>query len=100
MFVEGVKVSNSADENSLNAIDRLVEHFNVPLEGASVNVSEIRGEFEAVTSYASQFISLSITEYCAAWWRIFHAPNHSDWSNLLSLVSLLFSLPVSNGKLE
>ena len=31
-FVEGVEVVDSADENSLNAIDRLVEHFKVPLD--------------------------------------------------------------------
>ena len=32
MFVEGVEVADSADENSLNTIDRLVEHFKVPLD--------------------------------------------------------------------
>ena len=87
-------------ESQLTAIDRLVEHFRIPLEGAAAEVSEIRGEFEAVVSYATQFISLSTVEYQSVWWRLFHAPNSSQWSNVLMLASLLFSLPVSNGKLE
>ena len=39
-------------------------------------------------------------EYQSVWWRLFHAPNSSEWTNILCLASLLFSLPVSNGKLE
>ena len=84
----------------LDAIDRLVERFRFPLEGAAAEVSEIRGEFETMVEYATQFISLSTMEYQSVWWRLFHAPNSSEWSNVLCLASLLFSLPVSNGKLE
>ena len=86
--------------NPMDAIDRLVEHFKVPLEGADAELDEIRREFEAMLSYASQFISLSTLDYQSVWWRLFHAPNSSEWSNILKLASLLFSLPVSNGKLE
>ena len=50
--------------------------------------------------YATQFISLSTLEYQAVWWRIFLAPNALEWSNILTLVQLLFTLPVSNVKLE
>ena len=50
--------------------------------------------------YAVQFISLTTMDYCAVWWQIFHAPTASEWSNALTLVQLLFSLPASNGKLE
>lgn len=91
---------STGSENPLDTIDRLVERFRVPLEGAAAEVSEIRGEFEAMVSYASQFISLSTMEYQSVWWRLFHAPNSSEWSNVLSLASLLFSLPMSNGKIE
>jgi len=38
---------SAGSENPLNAIDWLVERFRVPLEGAAVEASEIRGEFEA-----------------------------------------------------
>lgn len=36
-----------------------------------------------------------ITRQCG-----FHSPNASGWTNVLTLAQLLFSLPVSNGKLE
>ena len=101
-FVDETQDSQESteSENPLNAIDTLVEHFRFPLERAAAEVSEIRGEFEAVVVYATQFISLSTTEYHSVWWRLFHAPNSSEWSNVSILASLLFSLPVSNGKLE
>lgn len=38
--------------------------------------------------------------YRAVWWRLFHAPNAEEWFNCLTLVRLLLTLPVSNGKLE
>ena len=50
--------------------------------------------------YATQFISLATLDYRAVWWRLFHSPNSSSWPNALALGQLLFSLPVSNGKLE
>ena len=50
--------------------------------------------------YATQFISLSSTNYQTVWWKLFHSPNASDWTNALKLARLLFTLPVSNGKLE
>jgi len=37
---------SAGSENPVNAIDRLVERFRVPLEGAAAEASEIRGEFE------------------------------------------------------
>ena len=102
---EHIDVSADAEEtqgseNPLDAIHRLVERFRVPLEGAAAEASEIRWEFEAMILYATQFISLSTMEYQSVWWRLFHAPDSSEWSNVLCLASLLFSLPVSNGKLE
>ena len=38
--------------------------------------------------------------YQAVWWRLFHAPNATEWYNCLTLARLLLTLPVSNGKLE
>uniref|UniRef100_A0A1X7UFM9 HAT C-terminal dimerisation domain-containing protein n=1 Tax=Amphimedon queenslandica TaxID=400682 RepID=A0A1X7UFM9_AMPQE len=39
-------------------------------------------------------------DYRCIWWRLYHSPNTSDWSNILQLAHLLFTLPVPNGKLE
>ena len=37
----------------MNSIDRLVEYFKVPLEGANAKVKEIRHEFEVMVSYST-----------------------------------------------
>ena len=90
IFVLGTQGWEKAveEDDSMDAINRIVEQFTVPLQGASANI-------EAV-----QFISVSTLDYRAVWWRIFHAPNASEWSNALILAYLLFSLPASNAKVE
>lgn len=80
-----------ASENPLDAIDWLVKRFKIPLEGAAAETSEIRGEFEAMVSYATQFISFSTMKYQLVWWRLVHAPNSSEWSNLSCKPSFLHS---------
>ena len=84
----------------MEAIVRLGERFKHPLEAAGADLDELPKEFREVLIYATQFISLSSMDYQAVWWRLFHAPNASEWSNILILAQLIFSLPVSNGKLE
>ena len=84
----------------LEPILRLGERFKFPLSSAGVDVSKLREEFYDMQLYATQFISLSTLDYCAVWWRLFHCPNSSSWSNMLALSRLLFTLPISNGKLE
>jgi len=88
------------EKNDLKAVDRLVDKFCSPLNGADAQVNEIHAEFEAMMHYATQYISLSTLEYRSVWWRLYHAPSASEWSNTLILVELLFSLPASNGKVE
>ena len=47
------------------------------------------------------FMSPSSTPYRKLWRRIFQAPRSSvSWPNILSLVELLFTIPISNAKLE
>ena len=77
-----------------------MEHFEVPLQGADAQTSEILPEFESMIIYANQFIALSTMSYQYVWWCLFNAPTASEWSNVLLLAELLFSLPSSNGKLE
>ncbi len=88
------------EKHDLKAVDRLAVHFAVPLEASGVTVQEIHSEFEEILNYAVQYISLATLEYRAVWWRVFHAPNASEWHNALLLIELLFSLPASNGKVE
>lgn len=60
---QSIPQTDTDSENPLNAIDRLVEAYKVPLEGAGAEVDEIRVEFEAMMAYAVQFISLSTLDY-------------------------------------
>lgn len=82
------------------AIARLTSKFKVPLESAGAVVANVGDEFSDLLQYAIQFISLSSTSYHVVWWKLFHSPNASDWTSVLILARLLFTLPVSNGKLE
>ena len=75
-------------------------HFQVPLETEGVLLNELCKEFLDMAAYGNQFIALATLDYRAVWWRLFHCPEASSWSNILLLVQLLFTLPVSNGKLE
>lgn len=81
-------------------IERLIARFTIPLEGAGIDCTKIQEEFKIMAQYAVQFVSLSTLEYHSVWWRLFHSPSSSEWSNVLGLVTLLLSLPASNGKLE
>ena len=94
---------DSGEENSdppMEAIVRLGVRFKHPLESNGVVIEQLKDEFHDMITYANQFISLATMDYQSVWWRLYHAPNASSWSNILQLVRLLFTLPVSNGKLE
>ena len=88
------------EENDMQAVDHLVQRFATPLERAGVETDEVTREFREMITYATQYISLSVLDYHSVWWRLFHAPCSSEWTNALALAKLLFSLPASNGKLE
>lgn len=95
--------SDDQDSEHLTSMEPIVwleKRFKVPLESAGVDIEQLPGEFHELVLHATQFISLSTMGYQAVWWRLFHAPNASEWSNSLTLVRLLLTLPVSNGKLE
>ena len=74
--------------------------FASPLEGAQADTNLMKTEFTDMIGYAVQYISLSSIEYHSVWWRLFNTPNSAEWSNILVLDELLFSLLASNGKLE
>ena len=86
------------------AINCSSSKFKTPLEAAGGAVVQTVDEFHDMLLYATQFISLSSTNYQTVWWKLFHSPNASDWTNALklalTLAQLHFSLPVSNGKLK
>ena len=77
-----------------------MERFEIPREKANAQIQESHAEFECILVYATKYILLSTLDYRAVWRRLFHSPDASEWVNILSLIELLFSLPVSNGVVE
>ena len=97
-----VKVTNEVIQkvDPLEQMERLGVQFKILLESAGVDINKLRDEFYDMMLYAAQFISLATLDYQAVWWRLFHSLNSSSCPNVLAFCRLLFSLPVSNGKLE
>ena len=91
-------VDESDDLKAVN--DRLISQFLIPLQAAGTQIEEVHSEFQDVLEYSIQYISLSILPYHTTWWGFFNAPCASDWANFVILIELLFSLPLSNGKVE
>jgi len=50
--------------------------------------------------FACEFIAIHMLHYQSVWWRLFNSPQKKDWGSVLVLAELLFSLPVSNAKVE
>ena len=76
------------ENNDMAAINRLVERFAIPLQGAQANTDAIVTEFREMISYAMQYFDLSVLEYHSVWWKLFHAPNSADWANALLSASI------------
>ena len=53
-----------------------------------------------MVDYAKRYLNLVQVEYQVLWWKLFNAVDAKKWTNILSLVELLFCIPVSNGHVE
>ena len=89
----------------MGAITRLGEQFKVPLQSAGVDLDVLTEVFKKNAIImppppTPQPISLSSMDYLAVWWRLFHSLSASECSDILTLVQLIFTLPVPNRKLE
>ena len=82
------------------ALDSLISHFKTPLERAGVDTSVIKEEWEDMIDYARRYLDLVQQDYRAIWWKLFNAANANRWANVLSLIELLFCIPMSNGRVE
>ena len=82
------------------ALQYLSERFQVPLQHANVDSAALQGEWDEIVDYAKRYLNIATEENSSIWWKLFNSPTSKDWSNILGLVELLFSLPMSNGHLE
>ena len=83
-------------------IKALYKIFKSPLENAGhkENVSTISEQLNAMIKYALQYLDVSKTEYRVVWHKLFDSSKCCEWKSALLLVKLMFTLPVSNAKVE
>ena len=48
-------------------------------------------------SYAKQYVNNSYKE---VWWKLYNCADTFKWSNIVTLVELVFAIPLSNGHVE
>ena len=86
----------------------LFEFCKLPLQRAGnyASATEFLLEFHDMVSYALKYFDLSNTDYwlysliCVVWHRLFESCRWDEWKSILLQVKLLFTLPVSNVKVE
>ena len=83
-----------------SSLDYLINRFQAPLLKRNIYVSLRKEEWDDMTDYARRYFNLVQESYRVIWWKLFNCTESGTWTNILALVSLLFCLPVSNGKLE
>ena len=82
------------------ALDAVCERFSTPLESASVDCFVVKDEWDSMVEYGKKFLNLVQEDYKVIWWKLFNAIDSSQWSNVLTVIELLFCLPMANGRLE
>ena len=91
----------SEDANFANAaIHSLSSQFEVPLRKARVDLALHEEEWGDMIEYARRYLNLVQEDYHTIWWKLFNVVDSKKWTNILSLVELLFCLPMANGRVE
>ena len=92
------------DDCSLAEIKESVEyiatHFRLPLEVKGVSLATLQDEIEEAVEYTRTYLDINRTGYRKVWYKLYSCPDAQNWSNILSLCELSFSLPFSNGRVE
>ena len=86
----------------IEAMTKLYDLYRIPLEraGFSGSLSDLLEQWESLCEYTVKYLNPQSTDYRVTWRKIFQSSRRNMWSLVLLLVELLFSLPVSNAKVE
>ena len=100
-----VRTSTDGDvdlEFADDTIAKLQHHFETPLlsAGMTSSTADLINQWHELLQYAHEYLSVSTTPYRICWRHIFTSPRSSAWKDVLLLVELLFTVPISNAKLE
>ena len=82
--------------------EHLYEQFNIPLAAAGVKISsvDLLNQWHDLLQYSKEFLSTGLTNYIKTWQKINSSPQCCGWKNILTLIELLFTIPVSNAKIQ
>ena len=85
-----------------NCLTELYDHFKVPLlnAGADGSLHDLLEQWHSLLDYSKRDLNPSRSPYLRVWRRIFDSDRRSDWSMILLLIELLFTIPISNAKVE
>ena len=99
---EAWDASSSCNESIDEIILHYVCHFEEPLrqQGLQATQLELVNEWHDMLDYTVQYLSPSSRHYKATWFKIFHSSRAREWQNILLLIRIFFTLPVSNAALE
>ena len=53
-----------------------------------------------MVEYSKQYLYLVQDDYKVIWWKLYNCVDAKCWCNVLGVVELLFTFPLSNGHLE
>ena len=88
-----VTVADSDNEDEIGDDD-------CSLEAKGVSLASLHDEIEEAVEYAQTYLDINRTDYRKVRYKLYSCPNSQNWSNILSLWELSFSLPFSNDSVE
>ena len=96
----------SVDEEALQFADEsiveIARTFEKPLSsaGMTTSVPDLLEQWHILLEYATKFLPLTGISYLITWRKLFSSPRRVEWNDILTVVELMFTFPVSNAKLE
>ena len=68
--------------------------------GMKVSILDHLEHWYELVEHANKALPLARVSYLAIWRKSFTAPKSKGWSDVLLMIKLLLTIPVSNAKLE
>ena len=84
------------------ALDAICHWFCVSLERAGTDSLRVYEEWEDRVEYAKLYLNLVQEDYKVhvVYWKLFNAVDTKKWSKVLTVVELLFWIPVAKGQVQ
>lgn len=83
-------------------VEKVYDFYKTPLKhaGFTGSVSDVLDAWHSLVNYTVKYLVPHNTGYRKLWHQIFSSSMKNEWVPVLLLVELLFTLPVSNAKVE